>query len=291
MGKSLDGADAANDFGGIGGGVGQGVLGKARASAHPAAKADNRQDDERNGQQNQAGQPRTGDHHHDGGADKQHQIAQREGGAGADGGFDLGRVGGQPGDDLAGARRVKERRRQVHEMAEQIAAQIGDDALAKRDHQVIPAGAGRRQKGGQENQHGEIVVDEGGILAGEAEIDHAANGERQGQGHQGRGNQRGKGGNHAAAIAHQIWPQSGKRAQRAPRRPAVIGAERLGYAVLGAVMIAHDWRRSEHVRRGFARGCGDPDNVLMGRGRRLEGCRANLYRGAEDRNPVMPEAA
>src|SRR5690242_21406293 len=41
-------------------------------------------------------------HHHGGGTDEQHDVAQRDRHGGADRGFDLGGVGGEPRDQFAG---------------------------------------------------------------------------------------------------------------------------------------------------------------------------------------------
>ena len=63
---------------------------------------------------------------------KHHEIAQHDRHRGADSRFDLGRVGGEPRDHLAGLRLVEERGREPRADGEDLAAQIGDDALAER---------------------------------------------------------------------------------------------------------------------------------------------------------------
>ena len=120
-GIGLHGADGADQFGSIGGGIGQRILGVARQPPHPAPERHQRQHDQRNGEQHEAGKPRARDHHHRGRADEQHEIAQRDRDRGADGGFDLGGVGGQPRDQFAAARGIEEGRRQRHQMREHVA--------------------------------------------------------------------------------------------------------------------------------------------------------------------------
>ena len=120
-GIGLHGPDRADQFGGIGGGVGQRILRAARQPPHPAAERHQRNHDHRDRQQHEAGQPRARDHHHGGGADEQHQIAQRDRDRGADRGLDLRGIRGQPRHQFAAARGIEERRRQRDQMREHVA--------------------------------------------------------------------------------------------------------------------------------------------------------------------------
>ena len=66
-------------------------------------------------------------------------------------------------------------------MAEHVAAQIGDDALAERGHEVVARGARQREHRHDRDHDGEIAVDQARALAREAEIDHAADRDRHRQ--------------------------------------------------------------------------------------------------------------
>ncbi len=82
---------------------------------------------------------------------------------------------------LAGLGGVEERRRQPRQMREHVAAQIGDDALAERGDEVVAQRARGREHRHHRDHHGEIAVDQRCRLLGEAEIDHAAHGDRHDQ--------------------------------------------------------------------------------------------------------------
>src|SRR3954466_7722610 len=96
-GIGLHGPDRADQFGGVGAGVRQRILRVARQPPHPAPERYQWNHDQRDRQQHEARQFRTRDHHHGGGADEQHDVAQRDRYRRADGGFDLGGIGRQPG--------------------------------------------------------------------------------------------------------------------------------------------------------------------------------------------------
>jgi hypothetical protein len=100
-------------------------------------------------------------------------------------------------------------------MAEHVAAQIGDDALAQRGHEVVARGARQRQHGRNRDHNAEIAVDQAQALAGETKIDHAAHRERNRKRGQCRDHERAQSGCRTAAIAPDIgneggqWPQLG----------------------------------------------------------------------------------
>jgi hypothetical protein len=73
--------------------------------------------------------------------EEQHQVAQRYRHRRPDRGFDLCRVGGQPRHHFAALGLIEEGGAKPGHMREHVAAQVGDDALAKCGHQVEPRGA------------------------------------------------------------------------------------------------------------------------------------------------------
>ena len=108
-GIGLHGPDRADQFGGVGAGVRQRILGVARQPPHPAPERDQRNHDHRDRQQHEARKFRARDHHHGGGADEQHQVAQRDRHRCADRGLDLGGIGGQPRHQFAASARNRRR--------------------------------------------------------------------------------------------------------------------------------------------------------------------------------------
>ena len=78
----------------------------------------------------------------------------------ADRGLDLRGVGGEPRQDLAGLGLVEEGGRQRGQVVEHVAAQVGDDALAERDDEVVAHRARHREHAGDRDHHGEIAVDQ-----------------------------------------------------------------------------------------------------------------------------------
>ena len=213
VGIGLHGADGADQFGGIGGRLRQRVLRVARQPAHPAPERHQRNHDQRNRQQHKTRQPRAGDHHHRGGADEQHHVAQRDRYRGADRRFDLRGVGGEPRDQFAAARRIEERRRQRDQMREHVAPQIGDDALADGHHQIEPRRTGACQHRDHRDHHGKVAVDHGDAFGREPEVDHAAHRDRHDQRGQRRDGQRDEGEKGAAAVARHIGRQRQQRTQ------------------------------------------------------------------------------
>ena len=228
VGEGLQGPHRADQFGRIGRGVGQRVLGRARAAPHRAAEADERQHDQRNGGEHETRELRAGDHHHGGGAEKQHDIAERDRHRGADRRLDLRGVGGEPRGQLAGPRGVEERRRERYQVAEHRRAEVRHHALAERRHEVVARCARQREHGDHRDHHAEILVDQPDVPGVEAEVDHPPHGDR----HHQRGD-RGDQQRHErrcgpAAVAHHIGNQELERAELglAGGRPAARPAPR-----------------------------------------------------------------
>ena len=123
-GIGLHGADRADQFGDIGGRIGQRILGVARQPPHPAPECHQRQHDHRDRQQHEARESGARDHHHHGGTDEHQEVAQRNRHRSPDRGFDLGGIGGQPRDQFTAARRI--RRRPATARADARARRAGD---------------------------------------------------------------------------------------------------------------------------------------------------------------------
>ena len=127
--------------------------------AHRAAGGEQRQHDDRNGDQHIGRQLRAGHDHHRDRADEHEEIAQRDRGRGAERRLQLRGVGGQARDDLAGLFGVEEARVEPGQMGEEVAAQIGDDPLAERHDEVVarrprPARAPPRRRSWRGNRRG-----------------------------------------------------------------------------------------------------------------------------------------
>ena len=189
-------------------------------------EGDDRQHDHRDDEQDQAGEARARHHHHDRGADEEHEVAKRDRGARADRRLDLRRVGGQPRDELAGARGIEEGRRQPHQMREDIAAEVGDDPLAERRSR---GSSGRRSRARgcrrARSAPGSVRLTKAASLDGEADIDHAADGER----HRERGERRRRRARASAAsarplVARDIGEHAPKARGAAPARFRTIAA-------------------------------------------------------------------
>ena len=216
-GIGLHGPDRADQLGGVGAGVRQRILRVARQPPHPAPERDQRNHDQRDRQQHEAGQFRARDHHHGGGADEQHHVAQRDRHRGADRGFDLGGIGGQPRHQFARARGIEEGRRQRDQMREHVAPEIGDDALADRHDEVVARRAGRGEHRDDRDHDAEIAVDQRDAFGAEAEIDHAPDRDRHHQRGDRGDRQRDEGEHRAAAIARDVGRQRQQRAQLGAR--------------------------------------------------------------------------
>jgi hypothetical protein len=125
----------------------------------------------------------------------------------SDGGLDLGGVGGEPRYHLAGLGRVEEGGRERREMAEDLAAQIGHDALAQGGDEIKPQRAGKREHGNDPDHHREVAVDQVRAFAGEPEIDHAPDRDRHRQCGERRHDESAHGRHGPPAIAPDIGPQ------------------------------------------------------------------------------------
>ena len=178
--EGLHGADRPEALGREGGGVGQLILRVARALAHDPARGDQRRSDNRNGDQHQRRELRAGIDHERHGPQEHHKVAQRDRDGRAEGGLDLGRVGGQPRDELAGPRLIVEGRVKLREMGEDVAPQVGDHPLAERRDEIVAGGGGERDDQHQRPDREEIGVDRPPARPREAEVDHPP--EREGHG-------------------------------------------------------------------------------------------------------------
>ena len=212
-GKGLHGPDGAEQFGCIGGRVGQRILGTARQPPHPAPERHQRDHDHRDRQQHEAREPWARDHHHGGGAEEQHHIAQRDRYRCADRGLDLGGIGRQPRDQFAAARGIEEGGRQRDQMREHVAPEIGDDALADGHDQIVPRRAGAGQHRDDSDHDAEIAVDHGDAFGREAEVDHPPDRDRHHQGRDRSDGERDKGEHRAAAVARHVRRQRQQRAK------------------------------------------------------------------------------
>ena len=66
-------------------------------------------------------------------------------------------------------------------MGEDVTAQIGDDALAKRHDKVVARRARQREQASDTDHDQEIAVDKIDAAPSESKIDHAAHGDRHNQ--------------------------------------------------------------------------------------------------------------
>ena len=99
-------------------------------------------------------------------------------------------------------------------MLEHVAADIGHHPLAEPVDAVEARGARQREDEADADERGEIFVDQAGLDAGEAEIDHAPDGKRHGE----RGGSRDEKGEQSGAehalVAQEIGPEREQRAKR-----------------------------------------------------------------------------
>ena len=175
--ENLHGARCADLLGGIGGGLGQRILRLFRAPAHRAARADQRQHDQRDRDQHQRRQLRAGPDHHYRSAEKEYDVAQCDRCAGAKGGFQLGRIGGEARNQLARPRAVKECGVKFGQMVEHRSTQIGDNPLAEGHHEIVAQRTRDREDADHPHEHAEVTADEICVLRREAEIDDTAYGD------------------------------------------------------------------------------------------------------------------
>ena len=109
-------------------------------------------------------------------------------------------------------------------MTEDVAAQIGDDALAQPVDVVEARRAGEGEDQTDDDQHREVLVDEHAVVGAEPEVDHAAHGHRDDQHGEGRNNEGNAGECELELVAAEIRPQRQQRAK--------LGSLLLGLVVL-----------------------------------------------------------
>ena len=214
------GAHGAQIVGGVGGSVGQPVLRRARQPPHGPAVGQQRKHDGRNGRQRQGRQRRAGHEHHDERAGQHDGVAQRLAQRRAGRALDLRGVGGEAAHHLARVRRLVERRAERGQMAEHLRAQVGHHPLAQPVDGIHACRARHRQHQADDDQHGEILVDEDAVGAREAVVDHAPHGDRHRQHGGGRDDERDQRRQHHAGMAQDVGPQRHQRPQLAPVRGA-----------------------------------------------------------------------
>ncbi len=181
VGECLHGARSGKVLGRICRSLGQRVLRPARQAAHRAAERDERQNGQRDGEQHQQRQVHARHEHHDEGAKQHDEAAQRLRQRRSGNRLDLRRVGREPAHQLAGVGALEESRAEVGDVTEHVAAQVGDDPLAQPVDVVEARRAGDGQHQADDDQHGEVAVDEGAVVRAEAEVDHPAHGHRDDQ--------------------------------------------------------------------------------------------------------------
>ena len=96
-------------------------------------------------------------------------------------------------------------------MLEDVGADVRDDALAEPVHAVEARGTRKGEDEADAHQRGKIDIDQLGLDPAEAEIDHAPNGKRNGEGC-GSGEEQGEEGRRQhALVAQQIGPEPQQR--------------------------------------------------------------------------------
>ena len=115
--------------------------------------------------------------------------------------------------DLAGLGLVEKHGRQRGEMRKDVAAQIGDDALAERGDEEVARGAGEGEHGRDPDHDQKIAVDQREPARGEAEIDHPPYRDRHDQRRQRGQHQGAERGKSAAAVTIDVRQQRGERPQ------------------------------------------------------------------------------
>src|SRR5690606_19937531 len=81
--------------------------------------------------------------------------------------------------DFAGVNRVEKGRRQPRQMREDIAAKVGNDALAERDNEVEAHGRCNGEYRANADEKGEVLSDRRTILTRKAMVDHPTDRHRQ----------------------------------------------------------------------------------------------------------------
>jgi hypothetical protein len=97
-------------------------------------------------------------------------------------------------------------------MGEDGRPQVGYDALAQRDDEVVAERARQRESSDDHDQHAEICVDHIPARLREPVVDYAANGDRHGQGRHGGGEQRSECGRDPPLVGERVRDQRLERA-------------------------------------------------------------------------------
>ena len=133
-------------------------------------------------------------------------------------------------------------------MREDVAAKIGNDALAQRGDEVVARGTGESEQCGDPDHDQEIAVDQVQAAVGEPEIDHAP--DRDGHDQRGHGGkrERSQGQQRATAITADIGKQ---RSQRPNAGPAVLRRAR---SIDGGMLDRRQWPGDTLDLNGLGRG-------------------------------------
>ena len=200
------------------------VLAGTRELADAPAEQSDGGDHHRHHQQNQSGQLEAGECQHHQAADPEQRVAHCHRHTGADHLFEQGAVRSQARNHLARAGFLEERRRQLEQMGQHVAAQIGHHALAQPGHQV-EACPHRRRHDHDHRQRGKQGLVEGGwITLCKARIDHAFQTLTDDQEAGRRDHQRQQRDCNPSAVRAQVTPQQGELVQSAAR-----GGNRFGH--------------------------------------------------------------
>ncbi len=172
MAVGLQGANFVHRFVDVGPGIGHAILAGAREPAHAPAEQDDRQQHHRQAGKHQERELEAGEHEQDQRANAEHAVAQRHGETRADHRLQHRRIVGQAGDDLTGAGDLEKARRKGQQVIENLAPDIGGDALADPRH-VVEADIGRNRHGRNDGQQGhQRLVERARVVAQEASVDH-----------------------------------------------------------------------------------------------------------------------
>ena len=200
----LHGADGAEALRGIGGGVGQRILRRARALADGATRCDERQDDDGQDHEDEGGKPGARPEHQRERAGEQEEVAKHQGRGRAERRLQLRRIRRETRDQFADPRAVIEYGIEPREMAEDVGPQVRDDPFAEGHHQEVTRARGHSQHG-DDRQHGqEIRVDERRLVRGEAEVDDPPDRHRDHEGRGRSGGQRDECAGYAPPVADRV---------------------------------------------------------------------------------------
>ena len=154
VGERLHGAHRGQVLGSVGRSFGQRILRACATGGAPTRpKAMSGNTIERDGEQHQQRQVRARHEHHDERAEQHDEAAQRLRQRRSGDGLDLRRVGGEAAHQLAGMGALEECGAEVGDVAEDVAAQVGDDALAQPVDVVEARRAGDGQHQADDDQH------------------------------------------------------------------------------------------------------------------------------------------